>query len=136
MNKKGGSEVANETVFNIIFILLFTGALLYSVNFIENREVRRVDFNELEDSIVINRVVSCISGDVFGELDMNKFTEAELRKCLVNEDYDFSMELTGKNPIKIGDQSWSKDFRISKRYVLVDGEGAKLKVGYRKNVPR
>ncbi|MBU2639189.1 MAG: hypothetical protein KKG75_00610 [Nanoarchaeota archaeon] len=136
MNKKGGSTLASKSGFYIIFLILFTFAVLYSVKFIEDKEVRRVDFFQLEDSVVINRVISCVSNDNFGEIDVNKFNEIELRKCLTNTNFNFIIMLDtvdDQKIVSIGDVGL--DYRSIGRYVLVDNKKARIRAGYSKNVP-
>ena len=134
MNKKGGSILASKFGFYIVFILLFSLSLVYALKLIERTELTDVKFDEIEKKVMVNRVISCLSGDNFGEIDINKFNEFEVRKCFPNNDFNLRVLLdNGVDPkrIVLGDITQGKS---TGRFVLVDGERARLGVSYLKDV--
>ena len=137
MNKKGGAVLASKTGFYIVFLILFTLAVGYSLKFIEGGEVRRVDFLDLEKSVIANRVLSCLSKENFGDIDDVKLLDTNgLRNCLDNDIYNIFIILN-----KDGDAGGtaslgtiSFDAVQENRFVVVDGEKARLEVWFSKNV--
>ena len=135
MNKKGSGMLSSKMGFYIFYLILFTLAIGYSTALIERGEVRRVDFIELEKSVIANRIVSCLSNGIFGEVDESKFNELELRKCLDNNLYSFRITLEKENgppPVSLGRINVNSQGAL--RFVLVNGEKAKLRVVFSKDV--
>jgi hypothetical protein len=133
MNKKG-NLIASKMGFYIVFVLLFTLAIGYSLKFIEGREINKIDFLELEDSVVMNRVVNCLSKGSFGDIDSLKFDGYYLRNCLSNDNYGFLIELNGEEDLVYGLGELSSNSRYVERFVIYEGKEARLKVRYSKNV--
>jgi hypothetical protein len=132
MNRKGNSTLASKTGFYILFILLFVFAVGYSVSFIERGEIEARDLIEIEKSVIANRVVSCLSGNYFGEIDLEKYNLDGLRNCLKNDNYGFLIKLTENEDVVFGDLNFRAE--KSRRYVLIEGEKSILEVTYSKNV--
>ena len=83
MNKKGG--LFFELGFFAAYIFILFLAVGYSFGFIGQEELRGEEFFEdLEKSVITNRVISCLSGENFGEIDENKVNEDELKNCSRN----------------------------------------------------
>lgn len=157
MNKKGSGTPAAKMGFYILFLILFALAIGYAVKFVETNETRKVDFTELEKSILINRAISCLSGDYFGDIDKNKFNELILKKCFDNDKFSFLLildegqlhslsslagpiyqSLFEPNRKDDGDIVWiglpASDYsHKTSRYVLVGGNKARLNLFYNKN---
>tara|TARA_Y100000034_G_C6867719_1_gene395676 strand:- start:589 stop:1002 length:414 start_codon:yes stop_codon:yes gene_type:complete len=134
MNKKGGSVLASRTGRYLVFIILFSLSVGFSLKFIERGEFTEVDFLEVEKSVIANRVISCISGDSFGEIDENKFNEAEIRRCFDDNKFNLHLVLdTGRSgltppSVSLGD---ALEGEFTGRLVLVNGEKARLGVRYK-----
>lgn len=136
MNKKGGDILASKTGFYIAYILLFTLAVGYSVKFIQQGEINKESLFRIEDNVIINRVISCLSSNNFGELDESKINEAELRKCLKSNVYNFFIRIeTGKKlyDVNLGDVGVFNNREV-KRFILLNKEEGILTVRYNKNV--
>ena len=136
MNKKGSGTPASKSGFYLLFLVIFTFSIGYAgyaiVKSTDSENI--VDFSELEKSVVINRVISCLSTENFGEIDKNKFNEPYLMNCLNNNNFNILILL---------DDGWNNEIvslglpdnnaNSVRRYVLVDGEKTRLLVGYSKN---
>ena len=132
MNKKGVAEVPNQIGFYLILLILLSMAIVYGLKLVSaDDDLERSGLKKIEDSVMINRVVSCLSGNDFGEINKNKFNEVELNKCLGNSDYDFLVSLEGVS-LPVGEVGIGS--RDVERLVLIDGELVRLGVSYSKNV--
>jgi hypothetical protein len=134
LNKRGSDIVAAKAGFYIVFLFLFALGIGYSLKFLSEEDFRKADFIEIEKSILMNRVIGCLSGASFGEIDEIKFNENNLKKCLNNEDYQFFISLT-KNDGDVVSVSWGQlalDARGSTRFVLFEEEKARLRMAFSK----
>ena len=94
-----------------------------------------MDFSDLEKSVIINRVISCLSNGNFGEIDKDKFNEVNLKGCLNNDKFNILILLDdgwNNEIVSLGIPDANAD--SIRRYVLIDGEKTRLLVGYSKNV--
>ena len=76
-----------------------------------------------------------MSNGIFGEVDESKFNELELRKCLDNNLYSFNIALekeSGSSSVSLGRVNVNSQGAL--RFVLVNGEKAKLRVVFSKDV--
>jgi hypothetical protein len=115
------------------FIILIIGTLaVKAFVFVEGEFDFKLE--KVEDSVVVNRVVKCFSEEEFGMIDETKFNEASLRKCMGSK-YNLKVDLRklrGRDRhLEFGELG---EFREINRYVIVDGGGARLEVGYSENV--
>ena len=135
MNKKGGDILASKTGFYIAYILLFTLAVGYSIKFIQQGEINKESLFRIEDNVIINRVIGCLSTNNFGEFDESKINEVELRKCLKSNVYNFFIRIeTGKKLYDVNLGEVVIFDREVKRFVLLNKEEGILTVRYNKNV--
>lgn len=133
MNKKGSGLPASKSGFYIFFLIIFAFSVTYAVRHVADNEIRIVDFSDLEKSVTINRVISCLSNGSFGEIDKEKFNEDYLKNCLNNDKFNIAINLgTFGPPISLGNLAGTNINEII-RYVLVDGEKTILLVRYSKN---
>ncbi len=138
MNKKGSGAPASKSGFYLLYLVIFAfsiGYATYSVIGSANEENKIVDFTNLEKSVVINRVMGCLSNGNFGEIDKDKFNEDYLRSCLNNNGFNILILLDdgwNNEIVSLGVPDSNAD--SIRRYVLVDGEKTRLLVGYSKNV--
>jgi len=135
MNKKGSGIIASKSGFYILFLIIFAFSVTYAVTYVADNEIRIVDFSDLEKSVIINRVISCLSNGNFGEIDKDKFNEVNLKGCLNNDKFNILILLDdgwNNEIVSLGIPDANAD--SIRRYVLVDGEKTRLLVGYSKNV--
>jgi hypothetical protein len=137
MNKKGDSDPAYDFGFYIFYFFILFIAIISFSKFLGDSEIDTNSFfGPIEDSNIANRVTGCLSND-FGEIDKNKFNEDKLRTCLKNDAYNFLVLLDGEefsNEIVTVGNDLDFGAREVRRYVLIDGKGTNLLVGYNKNV--
>lgn len=136
MNKKG--RLASKTAFYMAYALLFALTITYALSFMEDNESRLIDFTEMEKSVLVNRAISCLSKDSFGEIKMEDFNEEVLGKCFNHNDMNFQFTLDnggiGENPtVLLGEGSRRDSIRVD-RMILVDGVNTELIFLYKKNV--
>src|SRR3989338_11553255 len=93
MNKKGSGIIASKSGFYILFLIMFAFSVTYAVKYVADNEIRIVDFSDLEKSVIINRVISCLSNGNFGEINKDKFNEDYLRGCLNNDKFNAVINL-------------------------------------------
>ena len=125
--------VASKTGFYLVYILLFTATFFYGIKFTHSEAQLNSQINEIEDSVVVNRVIKCFSDEEFGVVDNAKVSEENLRKCLGGK-YNLAVKLIKQ----IGE---TEAFSIGKlgehrhivRSVIVENSVARLEVDYSKN---
>lgn len=127
--------VGHKSGFLIAYIFIFSFGAVLTASYIKTENLYDVKLDSVEDSVVINRVIKCFSekGN-FGIIDEMRFSKDVLLGCM-GDKYGLDVKLRkleGKNnAVEIGALG---EMRTVSRYVLVDGKGAKLEVGYTKNV--
>jgi|SRR3989344_1498210 len=127
--------VGHKSGFLIAYIFIFSFGAVITAGFIKTENVYDLKLDSAEDSVVANRIIKCFSKeDNFGIIDETKFSKDILTRCM-GDKYGLDVKLRkleGKNnAVEIGATG---EMRTVSRYVLVDGKGAKLEVGYTKNV--
>ncbi|MBI2507937.1 hypothetical protein HYV89_03210 [Candidatus Woesearchaeota archaeon] len=127
--------IGHKSGFLIAYIFIFSFGAVITAGFIKTENIYDIKLDSAEDSVVANRVIKCFSEkDNFGILDEEKFSKDELTRCM-GDKYGLDVnlrKLEGKsNAVEIGAIG---EMRTVSRYVLADGKGAKLEVGYTKNV--
>lgn len=120
--------------FIIGYIFLLAITVGFAASFISFEDKFLVKLEEIEDSVVANRVVKCFSKDSdFGVVDITKINGEVLSKCM-GEKYLLNVKLRKID----GDNVFIENFnlrksRIVNRYVVADGKTAKLEVDYSKD---
>lgn len=132
MNKKG--IIAEKMGFYIAYIFLFALAISFALVFMVG-STTEFDSDEIEDSIVATRVLSCFSDGEIGVINEEEFNLENLKKCFSEGTYFFKIRLDKEEkkgvPLIVGEEFGY--YRTSKRYVkLKEGEGV-LEIGYVKN---
>ena len=124
--------IASKTGFYITYLFLFIMGVLLVANYTNVETKFDNNLNLVQDSVVANRFVSCISEDgKFGEIDEAKISEDYLNDCF-GERYSFIINLERSDALN-KQLTFGKDansFTQFKRYVLVDGKSAVLEVRY------
>jgi len=132
MNKRGeGDILAGKGIFYIVFLFLFFFTTAYAIKFVESGEIKILEFEKIEDSVIINRVIACISeDDNFGEIDRSKVEN--LDACFGDSEYSFSVYVTSEEEISYS-VGYVENPRMVSRIVSYNDQIAKLTVGYNKN---
>ena len=123
--------IASKTGFYLVYIFVFVVAVVLVANYsnVENKFDFNLDF--VKDSVVINRVVKCLSEEnKFGEINEAKLTQDNLKQCF-GDRYSFIIELKKLDGLdKDFELGKTNELKQVKRYVLVDKKSAVLEVGY------
>ena len=127
--------VGHKFGFLIAYIFIFSFGAVLTASYIKTENVYDIKLDSAEDNVVANRVIKCFSEENnFGMIDETKFSKDILLGCM-GDKYGLDVKLRkleGKdNAVEIGAIG---EMRTASRYVIVDGKGAKLEVGYTKNV--
>jgi|SRR3989344_3404139 len=126
--------VAGKMGFYIGYILLFTAAFFYGLKFVHSEVQLDFKINDIEDSVVINRMIRCFSEDnEFGVFDNAKVSDGRLKKCFGRK-YNFAVKLDRQigesKRLSMGNL---QEPRHVVRYVIVDNSATRLEVDYSKN---
>lgn len=134
MNKRGNGDLGSRGPYYVIVFILVAIAILFAASYVKANPIVDVNSERVEESIVVNRVINCLSEDgEFGIIDEGRINEGNLRECYgkydlhvtLFKDYEISDSVMTTN---VGEFALSKEKR---RYVLVDGEGATLVIKYK-----
>ena len=112
--------IASKTGFYITYLFLFIMGVLLVANYTNVETKFDNNLNLVQDSVVANRFVSCISEDgKFGEIDEAKISEDYLNDCF-GERYSFIINLERSDALN-KQLTFGKDansFTQFKRYVF------------------
>ncbi|MEK6856434.1 MAG: hypothetical protein AABX49_00305 [Nanoarchaeota archaeon] len=123
--------ISQHIGFIIAYIFLLVIAVGFAASFIsvENKFSAKLDY--VEDMVVVNRVVRCVSEDKeFGVISISKFSDETLSKCM-GDKYLLNVKLYRLEGENLIIENYNlRPSRVVNRYVVVEGKAAKLEVSY------
>jgi hypothetical protein len=123
MNKKG--NIGARGPYWFFFILLFALWILFLAGQTKPKSVVDVNLNNIRESVVVNRVIVCLSGEEFGVIEISKVNQETIDNCLSN--YNVEIKLESVDGFLF--DSLQGKLQAS-RYVLVNNKPARLDVRY------
>lgn len=123
--------ISQHIGFIIGYIILLGLAIGVAANFVSIDDKFSVKLDNIEDSVVANRVVRCFSieGD-FGVIDLSKVNDETLVDCM-GDKYLLNVKLSRMEGDDVIIENYNlRQTRVVSRYVVADGKAAKLEVGY------